>query len=51
MMYALSEVGVNCKSLSKRVGDIRPHNILLNREGQLKVLSFLSFPNDLNPFS
>lgn len=51
MIYALSEVGLNCRSLGQRVGDIRPKNILMNKEGQIKVMTFLSFPNELSPFS
>jgi serine/threonine protein kinase len=50
VLYALAEVGYYCRAQGHRVGDLRPENVLMNKDGQIKVLTFLSFPNDLNPF-
>lgn len=33
--------------MSKKIGDIRPLNILINEDGQAKVIHQYSFPNEL----
>lgn len=32
--------------ISKKVGDIRPENVFINFEGQTKIGSLYSFPNE-----
>lgn len=50
VLYNLLEVGNRCNSFQKRIGDVRPENILLNKSREMKVLTYLSFPNDINNF-
>jgi RIO-like serine/threonine protein kinase len=32
------------------VGDISPHNVVINDNGQIKVIATCSLPNELNNF-
>ena len=34
-----------------KVGDIRPHNVFVNAEGQMKVACLLSWPRETTNFS
>ena len=34
----------------KKIGDVSPRNVLINDEGQIKLLSTVSIPNELDNF-
>lgn len=42
--------GFKFEKIKKKIGDVNPHNILINDDGQIKVLSTVSLPNELNNF-
>lgn len=44
LVYCLTEVADVCQKLGHPIGDVRPQNLLLNKEGNLKILSSLSVP-------
>ncbi len=38
------ETGKNFHALSQKAGDFRPENVFMNEEGEIKILTHLSFP-------
>ena len=36
--------------MNKKIGDVRPLNILINEEGQTKIIHQYSFPNELSNY-
>ena len=50
LLYNIVRAGHKFEKIKKKVGDVRPYNILINEDGQIKVLSVVSLPNELNNF-
>ncbi len=46
LLYSLTGAVNEVSSISKRVGDIRPENVFINYDGQAKIGSIYSFPNE-----
>jgi hypothetical protein len=42
--------GNKFEKINKKVGDISLHNVIINDDGQIKVVSTCSIPNELNNF-
>lgn len=50
LLYNIVRAGFKFEKIKKKIGDVNPHNILINDDGQIKVLSTVSLPNELNNF-
>ena len=50
MLYTLADVGSKFHSYDKKVGDIRPKNICINEDGQMKLMSMNTFPQELDNY-
>ena len=50
LLYNIVRAGFKFEKIKKKIGDVNPHNILINDDGQVKVLSTVSLPNELNNF-
>ena len=50
LLYNIVRAGHKFEKVKKKVGDVSPNNILINDDGQIKVLSTVSLPNELNNF-
>jgi len=46
LLYTLVGAKNESNDLSQRVGDIRPENVFINYDGQVKVGSLFSYPNE-----
>lgn len=45
LLYNIIRAGYKFEKIKKKIGDVNPHNILINDDGQIKVLSTVSLPN------
>lgn len=45
-MRNISEVGAAFHKNNEKVGDIRPYNILLDKNGHLKIITKYSWPGE-----
>ena len=45
LLYNIIRAGYKFEKIKKKIGDVNPHNILINDDGQIKVLSRVSLPN------
>lgn len=45
LLYSIIRAGNKFEKLKKKIGDVSPYNILINDDGQIKVLSTCSIPN------
>jgi hypothetical protein len=50
VLYNITRAGSKFERIAKKVGDISPHNVLINDNGQIKVISTCSIPNELSNF-
>ena len=50
LLYNIIRAGNKFEKIKKKMGDVSPHNILINDDGQIKVLSTISLPSELNNF-
>ena len=50
LLYNIVRAGYKFEKIKKKIGDVNPHNILINDDGQIKVLSTISLPNELDNF-
>ena len=46
LLYDMVYSATVFKRMNKKVGDIRPANIFLNAEGQIKIANIFSWPNE-----
>ena len=46
----LTEVANACLSIEGKIGDVRPHNILFNEQGEIKVLHRYTYPGEITNF-
>jgi hypothetical protein len=49
-LLTLAEAAEAAQQLCSNLGDIKPSNLLLNKKGNMKVLTKLSKPNFIEPF-
>jgi serine/threonine protein kinase len=50
LLYNLVRAGNKFEAMGKKVGDINPHNVLINDNGQIKAIAVCSMPNELDNF-
>lgn len=50
LLYNMIRAGNKFEKLKKKIGDINPHNVVINDDGQIKVVSTCSLPNELDNF-
>lgn len=50
LLYNIVRAGNKFEKIGKKIGDVRPENVLINDEGQIKVISIASIPNELNNY-
>lgn len=50
LLYNIVRAGQKFEKIKRKIGDVRPNNILINDDGQIKVLSIVSLPNELDNF-
>ena len=50
LLYNIVRAGFKFEKIKKKIGDVNPHNILINDDGQIKVLSTVTLPNEPNNF-
>lgn len=50
MLYVLTSAVRDFHMKNKKVGDIRPSNVFISNEGQIKVATYLSFPSEKNNY-
>lgn len=49
-MYTFADVGSKFHNMNTKVGDIRPANVCINEDGQIKVMTKHSFPQELDNY-
>lgn len=50
LLYAMIQAKAEALNTNELLGDIRPKNILLNDQGQIKIPTLHSFPLELNKY-
>ena len=50
LLYNIVRAGNKFELLKKKIGNIHPRNILINESGQIKIISAVSLPGELNNF-
>ena len=50
MLYNIVRAGNKFELLKKKIGNIHPRNILINESGQIKIISSISLPGELNNY-
>lgn len=50
LLYSLTSAARDFSKLGSKVGDIRPYNIFINEEGQLKIANLFSWPYEKTNF-
>jgi hypothetical protein len=50
LLYSLVSSAKDFNSIDKKVGDIRPYNIFINEEGQIKIANIFSWPYEKTNF-
>lgn len=50
LLYNMIRAGNKFERSRAKIGDVHPNNILINDDGQVKVISTCSLPNELNNF-
>ena len=50
LLYNMIRAGNKFEKSRKKIGDVSPRNVLINDEGQIKLLSTVSIPNELDNF-
>ena len=50
LVYSLLAAGNDFHESGKKVGDIRPQNVFINEDGQVKVATHLTWPGEQNNY-
>lgn len=50
IIWALVDASKSLMDKGFRIGDIRPHNILFNETGELKIINPLSWPGEISNY-
>jgi len=51
LLYNLVRTGNKFEKVNKKIGDVTPRNILIDDNGQTKIFSVLSVPDEIDNFS
>lgn len=46
LLYSLVHAAHDFKKIGTKIGDVRPSNIFINEEGQVKIANMFSWPNE-----
>jgi DNA-binding helix-hairpin-helix protein with protein kinase domain len=50
LIYTFADVGSKFHNRGGKVGDIRPENVFINEDGQLKVATKHSWPQEMDNY-
>ncbi len=50
LLYSLVGCAKDFHKVEKKIGDVRPHNIFINEEGQIKIANVFSWPYEKTNF-
>jgi hypothetical protein len=50
LLYNIVRAGSKFEHLKRKIGNIHPTNILINESGQIKIISTISLPGELNNY-
>ena len=50
MLFSLAGCAKDFSKLERKIGDVRPHNIFINEEGQIKIANVFSWPYEKTNF-
>lgn len=45
LLYNIIRAGNKFERINQKIGDVSPHNVIINDDGQIKVISICSIPN------
>ena len=51
LAYTLLTVGNSIHSENQKIGDVRPQNVFINEEGQVKIATNYSWPSEQNNYA
>ena len=51
LLYVLVSTAKYFSLINSKVGDIRPHNIFISEDGNIKLAMYLSWPNEPSNYS
>lgn len=50
LLYNFIRAGNKFEKINKKIGDMRPNNVIINDDGQIKVISTCSIPGETTNF-
>lgn len=50
LLYSLVGCAKDFQKVEKKIGDVRPHNVFINEEGQIKIANVFSWPYEKTNF-
>ena len=50
LLYNIIRAGNKFENVGKKIGDVNPHNVVINDDGQIKVICTCSIPNQPDNF-
>lgn len=50
LLYSLCSSARDFSKIDSKIGDVRPYNIFINEEGQIKIANLFSWPYERNNF-
>jgi hypothetical protein len=50
LLFSLSSCAKDFSKIDRKIGDVRPHNIFINEEGQIKIANAFSWPYEKTNF-
>lgn len=50
LLYNIIRAGNKFEKIGKKIGDVNPHNVVINDDGQIKVICTCSLPNEPDNF-
>ena len=50
LLYSMVRAGSKFEKIKSKIGDVHPFNVLINDDGQIKLLSSCSMPGEITNF-
>jgi len=50
LLYSMVRAGTKFEKIKQKIGDVHPYNVLINDDGQIKLISKCSIPGELTNF-